>query len=401
MKLSKTTLVLGTLATIPLLAHCGGVSSFDPTGGASGSGSVLDGLTVLREGSISDQEGPATSGRVAVAEDPSGARFVVLREDFDSDFSTGTVEIFLASSEANLREQSAGNPGSVSPLLGRVNSDGAAVFEIPAGVDDTAFSHIIIWCATVEINFGAASLVEAQGNGGLTTLREGSIVDQEGPATRGTVRIVDDGVTRSVQLLEDFDSDFSTGTVEIYLASSAANLGEQLRGDPSSVSPLLGRVNADGAHIFEIPATVDDAPFTHVIVWCATVEINFGAAPLAAVGPTVLREGSLVDQEGPATGGTVQIIEENGVRSVMLLDNFDSDFSTGTVEIFLASSDANLGQQLAAEPSSVSPLLGRVNQDGAHVFEIPASVDSTQFSHVIVWCATVEINFAAATLTNR
>lgn len=395
----STLTLLGALSALPLLARCGGVEDFDLNAGEPSAGSVLDGLTVLQEGRLIHQEGPSTSGRVALAEDAAGTRFVVLREDFDSDFAVGSVEIYLATSDANLAMQLAESPAGVSPLLGRANRDGAHRFPLPAGLDTTPFTHVIIWCAAVAINFGAAPLQEV--TPGQTTLREGRLVHQDGPLTSGTVRIVEGGGRQRLELLEDFDSDFATGTVEIYLARSDENLDAQIAEDPTSVSPHLGLVNQDGRQSFDIPANVDITSFSYVIVWCDAVAINFGAARLDQVGPRVVREGQIQHQDGPPTSGTVQIIDDEGILSVMLLEDFDSDFTTGAVEIFLASSADNLETQRQENPNAVSPLLGRINRDGAHTFALPAGIDADRFSHLIVWCAAVAINFGAAELVTR
>jgi Electron transfer DM13 len=115
-------------------------------------------------------------------------------------------------------------------------------------------------------------------NGAVSTLKAGTIAPQNGTPTTGMLTIVRDADNREfVQLADDFKSDFHTGTVTIYLAKAATNIGAQRRADASSVK-VVGLVNKNGKQVFLIDRGLES--FTTVVFYCETAAINFGAAPL-------------------------------------------------------------------------------------------------------------------------
>ena len=115
-------------------------------------------------------------------------------------------------------------------------------------------------------------------NGTVSTLKTGTIAPQSGTPTTGMLTIVRDADNREfVQLADDFKSDFHTGTVTIYLAKAATNIGVQRRADATSVK-VVGLVNKDGKQAFLIDRGLES--FSTVVFYCETAAINFGAAPL-------------------------------------------------------------------------------------------------------------------------
>lgn len=104
------------------------------------------------------QDEPATSGTVRMATSPEGERYLVLEDDFRTAFHTGSVALFLAASTRNLDEQRDEDVNSVSPRIGRTSVIGGQSFAIPDGLDDSAFTAVVVYCEPVGVNFGAAVL---------------------------------------------------------------------------------------------------------------------------------------------------------------------------------------------------------------------------------------------------
>lgn len=115
--------------------------------------------------------------------------------------------------------------------------------------------------------------------GNVTTLKSATITPQNGTPTTGSLTLVSDGNNNQfVQLADNFTSDFHTGTVTIYLAKAATNIGAQRRAAASNVK-AVSFVNMNGKQAFRISDNMS-AGFTHVVFYCETAEINFGAAQL-------------------------------------------------------------------------------------------------------------------------
>ena len=114
--------------------------------------------------------------------------------------------------------------------------------------------------------------------GNLASLKTGTIAPQNGTPTTGTLALVRDNQNQEyVQLNMDFMSDFHTGTVTVYLAKAATNIGAQRTAAASNVK-AVGFVNKNGKQFLRLDGS--SANFSHVVIYCETAEINFGAAPL-------------------------------------------------------------------------------------------------------------------------
>ncbi|MBT9392508.1 DM13 domain-containing protein [Hymenobacter sp. NST-14] len=114
--------------------------------------------------------------------------------------------------------------------------------------------------------------------GTLTSLRTGSITPQNGTPTRGTLALVRDAQNQEfVQLNADFTSDFHTGTVTVYLAKADTRIGTQRAAAGSNVQ-VVGLVNKNGQQFLRLGGS--STGFSHVVFYCETAAINFGAAPL-------------------------------------------------------------------------------------------------------------------------
>lgn len=120
--------------------------------------------------------------------------------------------------------------------------------------------------------------------GATTTLRTGTLTAENGTPTAGTVSTIRDvnGV-EWLQLGPDFKSDFGTGTVTAYLAKTGAGIKSQRTkadGSPNGLGNVqaVGFVQKNGQQYLKLTSTA--APFSYVVMYCETVEINFGNAQL-------------------------------------------------------------------------------------------------------------------------
>ncbi len=114
-----------------------------------------------------------------------------------------------------------------------------------------------------------------------TTLRNGTLVAENATPTAGSASIIRDANSDEwVSLGSNFTSTFATGTVTVYLAKSAARIGDQRTLPPPPVPNVLavGFVSSNGTKFLKI--TGSSATFSHIVLYCETAEINFGNAPL-------------------------------------------------------------------------------------------------------------------------
>lgn len=223
--------------------------------------------TTLRSGTITAENNTPTAGMVSIIRDAQNNEFVSLGDDFKSDFHTGTVTIYLAKTADNIGMQEAASASNVLKVA-LVNKNGKQYFKIPSSA--AGFPYVVFYCATAKINFGNSGL-----SGQTTTLRTGSIVHQDGPATSGDVAIIKDVAgSEFIQLKDNFTSDFGSGTVTVYLAKNSSNINNQPDGDKVKI----GLVNRNGAQVLAVPSSA--AAYKYVVFYCSTVKINFGAAEL-------------------------------------------------------------------------------------------------------------------------
>ena len=118
-------------------------------------------VTTLKTGTLKSENGTPTAGMVSVLRDASNDEYVALANDFKSDFGTGTIAVYLAKSAANIKSQRTkadGSPNGAGNVLavGFVSKNGQQYLKLPAA--SSAFSYVVLYCETVEINFGNAPL---------------------------------------------------------------------------------------------------------------------------------------------------------------------------------------------------------------------------------------------------
>lgn len=117
--------------------------------------------TTLRTGTLTAENGTPTTGTVSTVRDANNVEWLSLGNDFRSDFGTGTVTAYLGKTGANIKSQrttAAGAPNGAGNVLavGFVTKNGQQFLRLPAS--PSPFSYVVMYCETVEINFGNAQL---------------------------------------------------------------------------------------------------------------------------------------------------------------------------------------------------------------------------------------------------
>ena len=151
-----SSLWLPVLATALLLSACSKdtaapVAAAPPTA-VPPAGTVY---TTLRTGTVMAQGGVMSGGTLAIVKAPDGAEYVQLNMDFHTEVHTGSVTIYLAKSNGEIRTQRAANPANVL-RVGSITQSGAQRLLITPSY--AGFSHVVLHCDPAQYNFGAAAL---------------------------------------------------------------------------------------------------------------------------------------------------------------------------------------------------------------------------------------------------
>ena len=111
--------------------------------------------------------------------------------------------------------------------------------------------------------------------GSFEIVKGGTLNRQSGTNTTGMVQIVQDDTGKYfLRLSENFNTKFSTGTVTVYLSTTAS-----LRLNETGSFQLIGTVNNPGEHFYDLNG-LPDGKFTHGVIWCGAAGIPFGNALL-------------------------------------------------------------------------------------------------------------------------
>ncbi|WP_296698851.1 DM13 domain-containing protein [Algoriphagus sp.] len=113
-------------------------------------------FNVQRMGNFIDQNGAGSSGTASLGIDSQNQEFLEFGSGFNTALATGTVTVFLSTSDAFMADPGNGNPDLLA--LGVVRSAGINYFPIPQGTSTEKYSHVILWCGSVGIPFGNAPL---------------------------------------------------------------------------------------------------------------------------------------------------------------------------------------------------------------------------------------------------
>ena len=108
-------------------------------------------FTSQRMGSFMEQNSTGTTGVAKLGTDAEGTPFLYFGSNFKTDLHTGTVTIYLSTSD--MYKADATN----SKLVGLVPNNGEGYYKLDADVP-AKFTHVILWCATASIPFGYAPL---------------------------------------------------------------------------------------------------------------------------------------------------------------------------------------------------------------------------------------------------
>lgn len=391
-----------TLALAAAIVACGD----DDDGPAAGSGGGNPSLTVIRSGVLANDGAggaPNASGTVELGMDAGGGMFIRLGADFAQEMGPGDTQLILASSADNVDAQRM-RGDAVSPSLGTIPNgfSGAETYEIPSGTNPADFSHIIVWCPTAGVNFGAAELMDAGGSSPMIVRSAGLVADGAGgaPDATGTVNVVRNRGLLSVQLGADFMQEMGPGDTQLLLARTGDNIDTQRGADAASVSAPLGIIpnGASGERSFELPAGTDIDDFDYVVVWCPTAGVNFGAAELPKRSGTLVADGA--GGAPDATGSVTLMRDASGQLLIELGADFMQEMGPGDTQLILARTSENVDTQRGADPASASMSLGIIpnGASGMQSFAIPDGVDLDLFDFAIVWCPTAGVNFGAASL---
>lgn len=119
-------------------------------------------ITTLKTGAITQQNGPGTpptNGNLSVIQDANGNQFLKLDANFTSGFATGTVAVYFAKTNGEIKAQRNGGttPANVR-ALGFVGKAGEQYLPLTTAGSFTGYSFVVFYCETAEVNFGSAPL---------------------------------------------------------------------------------------------------------------------------------------------------------------------------------------------------------------------------------------------------
>ncbi len=112
--------------------------------------------------------------------------------------------------------------------------------------------------------------------GAFIASKNGAFTEQNATGSKGAVQLgTDEKGTQFLKFGSDFNTNFATGTVTVYLSTSMTFTPDPGNGNP--YLRLIGPVTKAGENYFRLlPAA--DAKFTHVILWCGSANVPFGYA---------------------------------------------------------------------------------------------------------------------------
>lgn len=118
--------------------------------------------TSLKTGTISQQNAPGTpptSGTLSVIQDSQGTQFIKLDGNFTTGFATGTVALYFAKTNEEIKVQRNGGTTATNVrAVGFVNKAGEQYIPLASAGLASGFSYLVFYCETAEVNFGSAML---------------------------------------------------------------------------------------------------------------------------------------------------------------------------------------------------------------------------------------------------
>jgi hypothetical protein len=112
-------------------------------------------FVATESGTFVEQNDTDSAGTAELGTDEAGTSFLRFGDDFMTNLGTGTVTVYLSTSETFTPDPMNGNPDL--RLIGPVSSNGENFFRLEAAAE-ARFTHVILWCGSANIPFGFAAL---------------------------------------------------------------------------------------------------------------------------------------------------------------------------------------------------------------------------------------------------
>jgi hypothetical protein len=166
-----------------------------------------------------------------------------------------------------------------------------------------------------------------------------------------------------------------------------------------------------GDQNYEIPDSLDLSKYRAVTVWCRRFGVNFTTAPLAmadmpaaaasdpgVASPTTIAAGTFHSNAHETKGTATVYRRADGTRTLRLAD-FETSNGPDVRVYLVAAPDV---KDDATVKSAGFIELGKLKGNrGDQNYEIPTSVDLSQYRSVTIWCKRFSVNFGTAPLSAR
>ncbi|MEQ9285589.1 MAG: DM13 domain-containing protein [Cyclobacteriaceae bacterium] len=112
-------------------------------------------FTSSKSGTFVEQNDTGSAGLAELGTDEDGTQFLHFGSNFMTNLGTGTVTVYLSTSDTYMADPGNGNPDLL--LIAGVKNNGEQYFKLqPAAA--SKFTHVILWCGSANIPFGYAQL---------------------------------------------------------------------------------------------------------------------------------------------------------------------------------------------------------------------------------------------------
>jgi len=150
MKFNALVIALFSISSLAMLSSCEKeveviVDSSKPQGTFS----------ATKNGTFVDQNSKGSKGVASLGTDEQGTQFLKFGSDFSTTFATGTVTVYLSTSQTFVPDAGNGNPNL--RLVGVVSVGGENYFKLSPSAA-AKFTHVILWCGSASVPFGYAPL---------------------------------------------------------------------------------------------------------------------------------------------------------------------------------------------------------------------------------------------------
>ena len=112
-------------------------------------------FTVSHSGTFVDQNSAGSAGTASLGTDSLGSQFLQFSSDFTTNLATGTVTVYLSTSDTYTADPGNGNPDL--RIVGVTTTAGMQSFKLDP-VAEAKFTHVILWCGSAGVPFGNAPL---------------------------------------------------------------------------------------------------------------------------------------------------------------------------------------------------------------------------------------------------